>query len=361
VVKLEGEGARNSGDARIAGRARRLASVTSHDVARAAGVSQATVSRVLRNDTSVSQVMRERVMRALAETGYELNASARAFRTSHTGSIGVVVARLSNQIYPAMLESLGARLASLGQRMIVWDAEYGGDVQASQALRQGVVDGVILAASTNESEFIKDIRSPQAPVVLINRTVDGYPSDQVFSDNAGGGRRVADYLARSGRKRIALIGGPQQASTIRDRERGFREALEAAGIELLPHHYQRSPEFSHGSGKAMALRLLELATPPDAIFCVNDVLALGAVDGARVVRARVPDDLWIVGYDDIELASWDAYELTTVRQPMTEMVSYSIDLLLEKIRDPGRAIELKCFANELVIRQSTGKHPFPQQ
>jgi LacI family transcriptional regulator len=340
-------------------RGKRRASVTSHDVARAAGVSQATVSRVLRHDANVSQDMRDRVMRALAETGYELNASARAFRTNQTGSIGVVVARLSNQIYPAMLESLGARLASLGQRMIVWDAEYGGDVQASQALRQGVVDGVILAASTSESEFIKEVNSPDAPVVLINRTVEGYPSDQVFSDNAGGGRRVAEYFVRCGRERIALIGGPQQASTIRERERSFREALVSAGIELLPHYYQRSLAFSHASGKDAALRLLELAVPPDAVFCVNDVLALGAIDGARVAGVRVPEDVWIVGYDDIELASWDAYELTTVRQPMTEMVAYAIDMLLAKIRNPEKPIELKCLANELVIRKSTGKTPFP--
>jgi LacI family transcriptional regulator len=340
---------------------KRRASVTSHDVARAAGVSQATVSRALRHDPNVSPEMRERVLSALAETGYEINASARAFRTSQTGSIGVVVARLSNQIYPTMLESLGARLASLGQRMIVWDAEYGGDVQASQALRQGVVDGVILAASTCESEFIKEIRSPNARVVLINRTVEGYPSDQVFSDNAAGGRRVAEYLVKSGRERIALIGGSQHASTIRERERSFRAALDAAGVELLPHYYQRCASFSHASGKDAVLRLLELAAPPDAVFCANDVLALGAVDGARVAGARVPEDLWVVGYDDIELAAWDAYELTTVRQPMNEMVTLAIDLLLAKIRNPAKPIELRCLANELVIRRSTGKHPFPAE
>ena len=343
------------------GNENRGGAVTSHDVARLAGVSQATVSRVLRQDPKVRPETRDRVLRVLAETRYEPNAAARAFRTRRSGAIGVVVARLSYQLYPAMLESIGARLAGLGQRMIVWDSEYGGDLPASQALRQGIVDGVILTASTRESEFLNQIASPQAPVVLINRTVEGYPSDQVSSDNLGGGRRVAEYLLGTGRQRIALIGGIQRASTIRDRERGFREALQVAGVELLPHYYRRSETFSHASGHEAATRLLELGSPPDAIFCVNDVLALGAIDGARSLGARVPEDLWVIGYDDIELASWGAYDLTTVRQPMEQMVAQAIDLLLAKIAKPDKPLVYKCFPNELVIRRSTGRQPFPRE
>jgi LacI family transcriptional regulator len=266
---------------------------------------------------------------------------------------------MSYQLYPVMLEAIGAQLARLGQRMIVWDSEHGGDLPACRALRQGIVDGVILTASTRESEFLKEIVSPHAPVVLINRTIDDYPSDQVSSDNIGGGHRVAEYLVRNGRQRIALIGGVPRASTIRDRERGFREALQRAGVGLPPHLYERSETFSHASGQQAATRLLELGTPPDAIFCVNDVLALGAIDGARALGVRVPEDLWVVGYDDIELASWGAYDLTTVRQPMEQMVVHAIDLLLAKIANRDKPLEYKCFPNELVIRRSTGRQPFP--
>lgn len=343
------------------GNENRGGAVTSHDVARLASVSQATVSRVLRQDPKVRPETRDRVLRVLAETRYQPNAAARAFRTRRSGAIGVVVARLSYQLYPAMLESIGARLAGLGQRMIVWDSEYGGDLPASQALRQGIVDGVILTASTRESEFLNQIASPQAPVLLINRIVDNYPSDQVSSDNLGGGRRVAEYLLCTGRQRIALIGGIQRASTIRDRERGFHEALQLAGVELLPHYYQRSETFSHASGHEAAIRLLELGSPPDAIFCVNDVLALGAIDGARSLGARVPEDLWVIGYDDIELASWGAYDLTTVRQPMEQMVAHAIDLLLAKIANRDKPLTYTCFPNELVIRRSTGRQPFPRE
>lgn len=334
--------------------------VTSHDVARLASVSQATVSRVMRQDPKVHPQTRARVLRVLAETRYEPNAAARAFRTSRSGSIGVVVARLSYQLYPAMLEAMGAQLARLGQRMIVWDSEHGGDLPASRALRQGIVDGVILAAATLESEFIRDVVTPDAPVVLVNRTIEGYAADQVSSDNLAGGRRVAEYLLRSGRRVIALIGGIPRASTIRHREQGFREGLAAAGADLPAYRYQRSDTFSHASGVQAVTRLLELGTPPDAIFCVNDVLALGAIDGARARGFRVPEDLWIVGYDDIELASWGAYDLSTVRQPMQEMVATAIDLLLAKIADPGKRLEQRCLPNELVIRSSTARHPFPE-
>jgi LacI family transcriptional regulator, galactose operon repressor len=333
--------------------------VTSHDVARLAKVSQATVSRVLRGDSRVRPDTRERVLRALAETRYEPNAAARAFRTSRTGSIGVVVARLSYQLYPAMLEAIGAQLARLGQRMIVWDSEHGGDSPVSRALRQGIVDGVILTAATRESEFLHDISSPQAPVVLVNRIVEEYPSDQVSSDNVAGGRRVAEYLLACGRRRIGLVGGVPRASTIRHREQGFREALIRAGVEVPPHYYYRSETFTHASGVHAVTRLLELGAPPDAIFCVNDVLALGAMDGARALGVRVPEDLWLVGYDDIELASWGAYELTTVRQPMEQMVARAIDLLLAKIADRDKPTEHVCLPNELVIRRSTARQPFP--
>jgi LacI family transcriptional regulator len=334
--------------------------VTSHDVARLARVSQSTVSRVLRQDPKVRPEARDRVLRVLAETRYEPNAAARAFRTSRSGSIGVVVARLSYQLYPAMLEAIGGQLARLGQRMIVWDSEHGGDAPASRALRQGIVDGVILTAATQESEFLHDVPASQFPVVLVNRTVDEYASDQVSSDNLDGGRRVAEYLVRCGRQRIALIGGVPRASTIRDRERGFREALARLGVQLPPHYYFRSETFSHASGEQAVTRLLELAAPPDAIFCVNDVLAMGAMDGARGRGLRVPGDLWLVGYDDIELASWGAYDLTTVRQPMDRMVAQAIDLLLARIADRDAPVAHKCLPNELVIRSSTARQPIPE-
>ena len=166
-------------------------------------------------------------------------------------------------------------------------------------------------------------------------------------------------LLRCGRKRIALVGGIPRASNIRDRERGFREALARQGIDLPPHYYYRSETFSHESGVQAVTRLLELGAPPDALFCVNDVLAMGAMDGARGRGVRVPEDLWVVGYDDIELASWGAYDLTTVRQPMDLMVAQAIDLLLARVAGSAAPVTHRCLPNELVIRSSTARAPLP--
>src|SRR5690606_7439173 len=172
---------------------------------------------------------------------------------------------------------------------------------------------------------------------------------------------VAQYFLQTGRKRIALIGGSQHISTIRDRERGFRDALTEAGRALNPNYYQRPVAVSHADGREATIRLLELGRPPDALFCANDVLALGALDGARARRVRVPEDLWIVGYDDIEISSWESYDLTTVRLPMRQMVVHAVERLLRKIEHRDAPREHIVFENELVIRGSTAGTPWPEQ
>ncbi len=215
------------------------------------------------------------------------------------------------------------------------------------------VDAAVAAAKEAFKTFSQTTREER--LALLNRIVDDYASDQVSSDNLDGGRRVAEYLVACGRKRIALIGGIPRASTIRDRERGFREALDRLGVGLPPHYYCRSENFTHANGEQAVTRLMELASPPDAIFCVNDVLAMGAMDGARARGARGPDDAWIVGYDDIEIASWGAYDLTTVRQPMEQMVAQAIERLLARIDDRDAPVTHHCLANELVIRGSTAR------
>jgi len=339
----------------------RPAAITSREVAKLAGVSQATVSRVLHDHPGVRPEMRERVQRVLAQTQYQPNAMARAMKTSQTGSVGVVVARLSNPLYPAMLQVIGAALARCGLRMVVWDSEHGGEQPASIALRQGIVDGVLLTTATAESPLLREVPDSRVPVVLVNRTVDGATCDQVSSDNVAGGASVARYLVACGRRRIAMIGGTGVASTIRDRERGFRLALDEAGRPLDFAYCAQVDTFSHETGRATVQRLLELAQPPDAVFCTNDVIALGAIDGARARGLSVPEDLWVVGYDDIEMASWGAYDLTTVRQPLEEMVGLAVGHLRSRIRGDTSAPVRDCLPNGLVIRGSTARTPMPAE
>ncbi len=330
--------------------------VTSHDIARRARVSQSTVSRVLTGNTKVGKEARERVIAAVRELGYRPNAMARAMRTSQTGNIGVVVSRLANPLYPELLQILGKSLNEAGFRMVVWNSDELDEKAAMDAIHESRVDGVIMTTATADSTPLYEALRLNAPVVLINRVVDGWPCDQVSSDNLGGGRKVAEYLFRSGRRRIGLITGPDDASTIRDREVGFRRRLEALGNPIDSMHCVAVDVFSYKTGFDAASRLLDLADYPDAIFCVNDVIALGARDAARARGIEVPADLWIVGYDDIEMASWHSFELTTIRQPLALMAETAIKLLLQRMRGIGDGWQHVCLPNDLVIRSSTARY-----
>jgi len=330
---------------------------TSRDVARRAGVSQATVSRALAGHASVADALRARVLAAANELGYRPNAAARAMRTSRSGNVGVVTARLANPLYPELLQALSRELSGAGLRMVVWDTDDTDGGAAVDAARAGGVDGVIFTTATSGSTQLYQALMERVPVALVNRTVAGWPCDQVESDNRGGGAAVATYFAAAGRQRIGLITGPCDASTIRDREAGFREGLLAAGLDLERGRCVRVESFSYRSGFDAARRLLELAAPPDAIFCANDVLALGARDAARMLGVAVPETLWLVGYDDLEMASWTAFDLTTVRQPLAEMAAQGVRLLLRRIGGTKAPHEHLVLPNPLVVRGSTARHP----
>ncbi|CAA2158530.1 HTH-type transcriptional regulator DegA [Methylobacterium brachiatum] len=331
-------------------------SVTSRDIARAANVSQATVSRVLSGNPKVAAPIRERVLAAIEQMNYRPNGMARAMRTSRTGNIGVVVSRLGNPIYPEILQILGQQLTERGLRMMVWNTDERDESTAAAAVRESLVDGLVMTTATASSETLFQAATLNLPIVLVHRIVEGWPCDQVTSDNRAGGALVADYLVRSGRRRIGLIEGEPLASTIRDRQTGFRERLQQLGRPLDPACTVRVQSFSHRSGFEAASHLLELADGPDAIFCVNDVIALGARDAARFRSIAVPGDLWLVGYDDIEMASWPAFDLTTVRQPLTHMIAEAVARLLSRIGGQPRPPEVVHLPNELVIRGSTDRH-----
>lgn len=333
--------------------------VTSRNVARTAGVSQATVSRVLQGSEKVTPETRRRVLDAMAETGYSPNMVARAMKTRRTGTIGVVVSRITNPFYPELLEVLSAELGAASQRMALWTSEGAGDAGALEAIRAGMVDGVVFTTATAESKLLREALERKAPIVLLNRSVEGLPHDQVTSDNVAGSRAVAEYFVASGHRRIGFIGGPAGPSTAEERRRGFREGLEGAGLGW-EESLCRAGDFSHANGRTAIRELLGMADPPTAVFCANDLIALGALDGARSLGRRVPEDVCVAGYDGIDMAAWDSYDLTTVRQPVPQMVSVAVGMLLQRVADPAIPPRHQRFPSELVLRGSTGtRHAVP--
>ena len=329
--------------------------VTSHDVARAAGVSQATVSRVLSGSPRVTAETRDRVLEALRVTGYTPNLVARAMRTRRTGTIGVVVASITNPFYPEVIEAVSAELSASGSRMILWVSEGAGDESAMEAIRQGLVDGVLFTAVTPESGPLHEALERRSPVVMLNRNVEGVDTDQVVTDNAAGAAGVAAYLVAAGHTRIGFIGGPAHASTAVQRESGFLKGLADAGVKL-PASRSRTGDFTHAGAFDAMLALLRGRSAPTAVFCVNDLSALGAIDAVRFSNLRVPEDVWVVGFDDIAMASWDSYDLTTVRQPIHEMSATAIQMLLARIENPSRKAQTVMLPGQLIVRGSTAGH-----
>ncbi|WP_433871919.1 LacI family DNA-binding transcriptional regulator [Saccharopolyspora sp. CA-218241] len=332
--------------------------VTSRDVARLAGVSQMTVSRVLQGSTKVAADTRDRVLAAMRESGYQPNAAARTMRTRRTATIGVVVADITNPFYPQLLEAVGRALGEAGQRMVLWNAPDSGGTSALEALDEGTVDGLLFTTATETSPGLADAVERGQPIALLHRRLEGLACDQVTTDNVAGGRAVADYLVGTGHSRIGFLAGPDLPATARHRERGFRDRLAELGHPLADPLVARGG-FSHDVARSATRDLLSRQDPPTAVFCANDLTALGAVDGAVSLGKRVPADVWVVGYDDIAMTSWDSYDLTTVRQPIADMSRAAVRLLLARIDDRDRPARVEEFPCELVVRGSTAGTPQP--
>jgi LacI family transcriptional regulator len=306
---------------------------TSHDVARRAGVSQPTVSRALRDDPNVSAQTRRLVRSAAAELGYILSQRGRSLSTRHSGQIGIVVSDLANPFYLEVLDTVHHVLARDGMRMLVLTPDEDDDAFLPRLL-DGSLDGAILTTTTLDSKLPAELARRDFPFVLLNRAVDDAPGDVCVVDNVAGARLAAAELVRLGHREIAALFGPQTTSTGRDREAGFRQVLAEAAIELGPARSRRGPfDFTYGHDGTLEL----LETHPTAIFCGNDVVAIGAYNALRSRGVRLPDDLTLIGFDDIAMAAWSVFELTTVRQDIGRLVQRSTEMLLERIaqRDAG--------------------------
>ncbi|MFT5064775.1 MAG: DNA-binding LacI/PurR family transcriptional regulator [Yoonia sp.] len=328
--------------------------VTSLQVAERAGVSQSAVSRVFTPGASASAKTVEKVKKAAAELGYRPNMMARAMITGKSRMIGLVVAYLDNQFYPLALERLSNALQAKGYHILVFTASNNNDhvARVVQELMDYQVEGIITASVGMSSELTQRCEDAGIPIVMFNRGQDGGNVSSITSANLDGGRKVAEFLLGCGHENIAHIGGWQGSSTGRDRQLGFTKRLAEAGMttRMIDGMYDRE------TARAATLDMMDRRTPPDAIFVGNDHMAFAVMDCLRSeLGLSVPNDVAIVGYDDVPMASWGAYDLTTVRQPVNRMVDATIDRLLTQINDksaPARVIEIE---GALIQRSSTRK------
>lgn len=331
-------------------------SVTSHDVARLAGVSQSTVSRALRGSSGVRSDVRERVERAAAQLGYVPSTLARSLVSRRTGAIGVLVADVTNPFYPHLLQAVDQELSAASYRMvlIVDPLDTPGDIEDYRHLLDDSLDGVLITTAALGSTTPLQLAKQGLPVVLAVRALDCGDLDTIVSDNVRGARDAAELVLRYGHTRIALILGPDSTSTSAERERGYRQALDAAQVPVPPL-LRRTGTYSYETGYRHSIELLSLSEPPTALLCANDVLAIGAIEGARRLRLSVPDAVSVVGFDDMPMAGWESFKLTTVHQDIGGIARAATRRLLERIRSgaalPGRT---EVFPARVVERATVG-------
>lgn len=324
---------------------------TSRDVARRAGVSQATVSRVLNSTGPISPDTRRRVMDAVEELGYVKHAGAAAMRTRRTRTVGVVVSEMSNPFFQEIFDELTFQFATAGLRTMVWHAGTQAE-DAVAAIRDRAIDGIVFSAHSEESPEMQAAVESGRPLLLLNRVTSEIRYDCVVSDNRAGGELVADYLVRSGRTHAVHIAGDQTTSTGRGRREGFLTAMDRHGFPV-PVRRQLDGGFSAQRAASATREYLAEHGIPEAFFCANDAMAIATLNTLAQAGISVPEDTWVIGYDDVAAAGWPLLSLTTVAQSSQEMARTGAELLLRRMEDPEAPWEQRVFEPTLQVRGST--------
>lgn len=312
-----------------------LKHITSRDVAARAGVSQSAVSRCFTPGTSVAAETRERVLKAAMELGYRPNVHARNLITGRSRMVGVVLAHLDNLFYPRFLQGLTDALQAQGMQVLLFVADGRHQAELMEQLLNYRVDGIVLAATTLNAELARACTAAGIPVVLFNR-VAGDDIDRAFhsvqTDQEAGTAALTRLLIANGHCRIAYLAGNLESSTNQTRERGCRAALVAAGQTLFAYGVG---DYNETLAAAQVLKWFRtgqrrrpLAQCPDAIVVADDQMALAVIDTLRhTLGLRVPEQVSVVGFDDVPQAAWPSYELTTHAQPLPEMIEAVMKLL----------------------------------
>ncbi|MGA0236575.1 MAG: LacI family DNA-binding transcriptional regulator [Alphaproteobacteria bacterium] len=311
--------------------------VTALQVARRAGVSQSAVSRVFTPGASVSEKMATKVREAAEELGYRPNILARAMVSGRSRIVGFVVAYLDNYFYPEAIEKLSNAMQAKGYHVLMFMASQttGNIDDVVDEILDYQIDGLIFASVALSSTIVGRCQAAGVPMILFNRRQDMEGVSSITSDNFAGARKVGEHLISCGHKRIGYIAGWEGASTQRDREAGLMAALSAHNMKLFAREVGNFRK-EEAIVAARAMFDVPAEQRPDAVFVANDHMAFFVLDVLRTeLGLSVPEDVSVIGYDDVPPASWPAYNLTTVRQRANLMVQETVDTLIQQIEQPG--------------------------
>ncbi|KQV96891.1 LacI family DNA-binding transcriptional regulator [Rhizobacter sp. Root1221] len=334
---------------------------TIKDVAQHAQVSVATVSHVINDTRFVSEATRERVQAAIAALRYVPSALARSLKSNRTHTIGMMIPNSSNPYFAEIIRGIEDTFYEAGFNVILCNSDDDPIKQSNyvRLLTEKQVDGLIVLSSGSDVELLDTLRAARMPQVVVDREIDDLAADLVEVNHEAGGFLATQHLIQLGHRRIACIAGPQGLSSARERVQGYRRALAEAGL-TVDDRLLRSADFTSAGGHAAMTSLLEMphtARRPSAVFASNDLMAIGAICAAASRGLRIPGDVSVVGFDDIALAAHSNPPLTSVVQPKHQTGQLAAQLLLERIANPGRALQRTILQPKLLVRQSSGPCP----
>lgn len=328
--------------------------VTIVDVARKSGVSLGTVSRVINNDAHVAPDTREHISKIMEEMGYVANRQARSLRGRKTNVIGVLVPDLGTGYIGEIMHGIDNELALAQLDLMLFTTHRTAIKEANYVanLVRGMVDGLLLVLPRNPADYTGTLTRRKFPFVLIDHQGGAEPCPAVGAANWQGAYNATEYLIKLGHKRIGFITGWMDLGAATDRLDGYKSALRT-------HHFPEDPHlifegtFAQLDGYAGASALLDIDYPPTAIFASNDAMAMGAMDAVRSRGLRIPDDVSILGFDDVPQAALVRPALTTVRQPLEQMGGVATQMLLDLLKNPDKHLERIELPTELIVRGST--------
>lgn len=329
---------------------------TIKDVARAARVSVTTVSHVVNKTRFVSEEGRNRVEQAIRELGYVPSAVARSLQRSATNTLGMLIPNSSNPYFAEIVRGIEDRCFGAGYNLVLCntDDEPRRQGMVLQVLAERRVDGLIVVSSGEDPALPELLAGLRMPTVMVDREIDTLPCDLVETAHMQGALLAVQHLAALGHRRVACIGGPAGVATADQRAEGWRMAL--AGLGLSSAGLLQPGDFTSEGGYAAMHAILRQTPRPSAVFVANDLMAIGALCAAHECGVAVPDELSLVGFDDIELARFACPPLTTVAQPKQRIAAMAVDMLLERIEGRRQDARKVVLQPELRVRASTAPY-----
>ena len=327
---------------------------TIRDVARAAGVAASTVSRYLNGQLRVSPATEAKVLEAVAELGYVPNAPARNLARRRSGVIGFVVPEISNPYFGAIADFVVEAVERHGRLVLLCSHRSQSVRQSSyiDLLASGAIDGMLYLGSFRSNERLAAAITDGLPVVVVDEPIAGLPPvSSVVMDDYAGGYQATSYLVALGHRRIAFVSGPAELGSVQERYRGYCDALRVGCIDA-EGQVNLAGQFTEQFGMSALPHLLAAAQPPTAAFVASDYIALGVLSAAEMHGIKVPDDLSIVGFDDIRFSQYVRPRLTTIRSPVDRLAQQGVELLFERLQDPQAPARTQVLPVELVIRES---------